>query len=155
MIGKKFNNEQLLLAAIFVLLWAYIIVRAFTVFFIHDEIVTKWCYVIDWNAFPNQGFVDANNHFLTSFLAGLFVRLFDSESMFIMRLGSVLAFPIYFWSIYRLKPLFRQKWNFYGLLIGLVCATFLIEFFSLARGYGLSLAFFVFCSNGLFPMFKP
>lgn len=144
---KYFNlrsTEFRLTILLFLLLWVYLIIRAFSVFYIHDEIVTKWSYVIHWNPFPNQGAIDANNHFLLSLLAGFFTRLFNSDSMFLIRLGSVLAFPIYFWSIFRLKYLFQQKWNFYALLIALTTSSFLIEYFALARGYGLGLAFLVF-----------
>lgn len=141
---SKWSMEFRVALLFFLFLWAYLIIRAFTVFYIHDEIVTKWCYVIRWNPLPNRGFIDANNHFLLSLIAGFFTRLFHSESMFVIRLGSLLAFPIYFWSIYRLKSFFQQKWNFYALFIGLTTAAFLIEFFALARGYGLALAFLVF-----------
>lgn len=142
---SRFDSmEYRLVVVAFVLLWIYLFVRAWSVFYVHDEIVTKWSYIIHWNPFPNQGAIDANNHFLLSLLAGFFTRLFHSDSMFVIRLASVLAFPIYFWSAYRLKPFFKQSWNFYGLLIALTTTSFLIDFFSLARGYGLALAFLVF-----------
>ncbi len=141
---KNSSTEFLLVLSVFILLWAYLIVRSFTVFYLHDELVTKWTYVIHWFPFPNRGEIDANNHFFLSLLAGFFTRVFQSDSMFLMRLGSLLAFPIYFWSAYRLKFLFQQKWNFYALLIALTTSAFLIEFFGLARGYGLALAFLVF-----------
>ncbi|MFT5777082.1 MAG: hypothetical protein ACI837_000013 [Crocinitomicaceae bacterium] len=137
--NKRF--ERILVISLFILLWAYLIIRAFTVFFVHDEIVTKWSFMVDWNPLPDQGFVDANNHFLLSFLGGLFMRIFNSDAMIVLRLAGLLAFPIYFWSIYGLRNLFTQKANFYGMLVGLVCVAFLIEYFGLARGYGLSFAF--------------
>ncbi len=141
---KNSSTEFRLVLSIFILLWVYLIVRSLTVFYLHDELVTKWTYVIHWFPFPNRGEIDANNHFFLSLLAGFFTRVFQSDSMFLMRLGSLLAFPIYFWSTYRLKFLFQQKWNFYALLIALTTSGFLIEFFGLARGYGLALAFLVF-----------
>ncbi|NVK64371.1 MAG: hypothetical protein HWE22_07270 [Flavobacteriales bacterium] len=133
-----------LLFGVFVLLWAYLFVRSYTVFFVHDEIVTFWMYVVHWNPIPSHGFIDANNHFLLSLIAGGFTRLFQSESIFVVRLGSVLAFPIYFWSTFRLKILFQEKWNFISFLLLLVTTPFLIDFFGLARGYGLALAFLLF-----------
>lgn len=136
--------ESSLFLVLFVAIWVYLFVRAYTVFFVHDEIVTFWSYVIHWNPIPGNGYVDANNHFLLSLIAGGLTRLFQSESIFIVRLGSVLAFPIYFWSAYRLKVLFRGKWNFIAFLLLLVTTPFLIDFFSLARGYGLALAFLMF-----------
>lgn len=141
---KNSSTEFRLVFGVFVFLWLYLIIRSFTVFDLHDELVTKWSYVIHWFPFPNRGNIDANNHFFLSLLAGFFTRIFKSDSMFLLRLGSLLAFPIYFWSIYRLKFLFNQKWNFYALLITLSTTAFLIEFFGLARGYGLALAFLVF-----------
>lgn len=137
-------TELCLIFAAFLFLWSYLIIRSVTVFYVHDEIVTMWSYVVHWNPFPNQGNVDANNHFLLSLLAGAFIRLFNSDSMFVMRLGSVLAFPIYFWSLFRLNFLFQQKWNFFAMLMLFSTSAFLIEFFSLARGYGLASAFLVF-----------
>ncbi len=133
--------ERRLISLLFIAIYCYLIFRAVSVFYIHDELVTKWSYMINWNPLPSQGYVDANNHFLLSFLGGLFIRIFHSDSMLVVRLASLLAFPIYFWSIYSLKGLFRQKANFYGLLIGLVCISFILEYFALARGYGLSFAF--------------
>lgn len=135
------KGEKWIIRILFFLIWGYVIARALMVFYMHDEIVTKWAYMIDWNPFPNQGYIDANNHLLLSMLGGFFVRLFQSDSMIVVRLASVLAFPIYFWSIYGLRSIFQLKSSFYGCLIAFVCAGFLIEYFSMARGYGLSLAF--------------
>ncbi len=135
------STEFRLSFLLFIVLWVYLIIRANYVFYIFDEIFTKWNYMVHWNPFPNQGIVDANNHFLLSLVGGFFTRLFHSDSMFVIRLGSLLAFPVYFWSIFGLKNHFRQKWNFYAFLIALTTTSFLIEFFSMARGYGLALAF--------------
>ena len=135
------STEFRLTLILFLVLWIYLIIRANTVFYIFDEIFTKWNYIVRWNPFPNQGIIDANNHFLLSLLGGFFTRLFSSDAMLVVRLGSVLAFPVYFWSIYGLKKHFRQKWNFYAFLIVLTTTSFLIEFFAMARGYGLALAF--------------
>lgn len=141
LLSKKENHLILLL---FFLLWAYTIARAFTVFYVHDEIVSKWTYMIDWNFLPYEGYIDANNHFLNSLLGGLFIRLFNSDSMFVVRLANLLCFPIYFWSIVGFKKFFRKKSNFYFLLIGLCSAQFIIDFYSLARGYGMAWSFLLF-----------
>ncbi|MFT5858543.1 MAG: hypothetical protein ACI865_000631 [Flavobacteriaceae bacterium] len=133
--------EKQLVMLFFIALWSYLIVRAANVFFIHDEIVTKWVYMVDWNFIPGTGYVDANNHFLSSFLGGLFMRLFNSDSLLVVRLGSVLAFPLYFWSVFGLRKFFSNKVNFYALLIGLSCTALIVEYFGLARGYGISFAF--------------
>tara|TARA_R110001592_G_scaffold325782_4_gene606320 strand:+ start:235470 stop:237236 length:1767 start_codon:yes stop_codon:yes gene_type:complete len=137
------KKEKIALYFGFALLWTYLIIRSHTVFLITDEIVTKWSYMIDWNPLPYMGYIDANNHFLNSFLGGLFYRIFHSDASWVIRLPNILAFPLFFWSAIRFAPFFRQKINFYGLLIVFTCSAFIIEYFALARGYGLSIALFV------------
>ena len=138
------KKEHYFTLGLFTLLWLYIIIRAFTVFYVHDEIVSKWAYMIDWNYIPYEGYIDANNHFLNSFLGGLFIRLFNSDSIFIVRLANVLAFPIFFWSIVAFKEFFQKKANFFLFLIGISCTHFILDFYSLARGYGLAWSFMLF-----------
>jgi hypothetical protein len=136
-------NEKIGLLCGFIFIWAYLIIRATKLNFIADEIQTKWAYMVDWNPLPYMGYVDANNHFLNSFLGGLFYRLFGSDAPLIIRLPNLLAFPIFYWSVCQFAPFFKQKINFYGLFATLVGSAFIIEYFALARGYGLSIAFFV------------
>lgn len=125
----------------FFLIWVYIIIRSFTVFYIHDEIVTKWAYMVSWNPWPYQGYIDANNHFLNSFLGGAFIRLFNSDAMWIVRLGNVLSFPLFFWSLYGMRRFFHRALYSYLFIVLLTCTPFVLEFFGMARGYGISIAF--------------
>ena len=97
--------------------------------------------MVDFNPLPYSGYVDANNHFLNSFLGGIYIRLFGSDAMWVVRLPNLLAFPIYFWSIYGFRSFFKLKINFYAFLSLFIFSSFLIEYFGMARGYGLSLAF--------------
>lgn len=136
-------KERLTLVGLFIFLWVYLMVRSYTVFFITDEIETKWAYMVKWNPLPYMGYIDANNHFLNSFLGGLFYRIFNSDAAWIIRLPNILAFPLFFWSVCRLAPFFKQRIHFYALLASLVGSAFIIEYFALARGYGLSIAFFM------------
>lgn len=140
---KLTKLEKLFCYLLFLLVWLYLCLRGDSVFYVHDEIVSKWSYMIDWNFRPYKGYIDANNHFLNSFLGGMFIRLFGSDNILIVRLGSILAFPLYFFSLYSLKPLFRFKWPFFFLLISCCCSQFLLDFFSLARGYALAWSFLV------------
>lgn len=141
MLKKVVGFERQLTVLFFLVLWAYLLIRAYNVFYIHDEIVSKWIYMVDWNFIPGSGYIDANNHFLCSFLGGLFLKVFNSDAMLVVRLGSVLAFPLYFWSSYGLRKFFTNKANFYALLIGLNCTALIVEYFGFARGYGISFAF--------------
>jgi hypothetical protein len=137
------DKEFLIFFGIFLLLWIYVIIRVNTVFYIYDEIHTKWIYMVEWNYLPYSGYIDANNHFLNSFLGGLFIRLFNSDAMWIVRFPSMLAFPIYFWAIYGFRHHFQHKINFYAFASLFLFSAFLLDYFGLARGYGLSIAFLI------------
>jgi len=133
--------EYRLEIALFLGLFIYVIVRAVYVFYIHDELVTKYSYMLDWNPIPFTGYFDANNHFLNSFLGGLLVRLFQDDSMWIVRLPSILAFPIYFWSLVSFKKAFHYKSNYWLFLCFSVFSVFILDFFSISRGYALAWSF--------------
>ncbi len=153
-INKMANWELPFITGLFIFLWIYLIIRANTVFFFHDEIVTKWAYMVLWNPLPYHGYIDANNHFLNSFFGGLFIRLFHSDAMWIVRLPNILVFPVFFWAIVGLYNFFEKKINFYTLLISLTCSTFIIEFFGFARGYGISIAFLILALQQTLIFFK-
>ena len=138
---KLSRSEQIFLLLLALLLWAYILLRTFSVFYVSDELVTKWAYMIDWNFLPHQGYVDANNHFLLSFLGGLLVRIFHSDAMALIRLPVALSFPLFAWSTYRLGLFFRSRWSLHVFYVVMLSCPLFLEFFSLARGYGISLAF--------------
>ena len=138
---RKLSNPDLLIPVLlFTILWVYLIIRAAIVPPVSDEVVTKWSYMISWNPWPYHGYIDANNHFLNSLLGGLFIRLFNSDNLLIVRLPNLLAFPLYFWSAFSFRIYITRKINFYLLLILLTFSTFIIEFFGIARGYGISMA---------------
>ncbi len=142
----KLSSRQLNIGAhiLFVVLFIYVIIRSVTVFYIHDEIITKNGYMMDWNFLPYSGYVDANNHFLLSFLGGLFYRIFNSDAIWVFRLPSVLAFPLFYYSIYGFRRFLNKKSSIAFILLSISLTVFLLEFFGLARGYAMSLAFLTF-----------
>lgn len=147
---KNYRVELILFSC----LWTYVILRSFLIFYIHDELVTKYAYMINWNFLPYHGYVDANNHFLNSFLGGFFIRLFQSDAIWVVRLANVLSFPLFFWSIVTLKKYFTSKSNYYFLLLSIACTAYFLDFFSLARGYGISWAFLLFALSQSFAYLK-
>lgn len=82
---------------------------------------------------------DANNHLLNTLLIRFFKLLF-SDSLFVARLPNVLAFLVYWAAAHKISakllPLPRIC-----LFLLLISNPFVLDFFSLARGYGLSIAF--------------
>lgn len=139
---KKFSF-QLSLVVIFGLgiLW-YIIYKASTTSFTHDESYTYTHYV-------HQSFMDiisyktpyTNNHILNTVLIK-YSEVFFGSSELSLRLPNILAFILY--SIFSVLLFYKYSPKlmvpFYLLMI---LNPYLLDFFALARGYGLSIAFMV------------
>lgn len=137
----KKNNLQLSLTVLsFMGCLIYIIYKAFHLSFTHDESYTYLHYV-------HQGFMDiisyktpyTNNHILNTVLIKYSEELFGNSEI-VLRLPNILAFILY--SVFAILFLQKKCPNlllpFYLLL---TLHPFLLEFFALARGYGLSIGF--------------
>lgn len=113
----------------------YLLIRAYMLSFTHDESLSytiiegkmKWMFT-------------ANNHPLNTILMFISKLLFGNSEFF-FRLPNVLSSLLYLTGCFYI---FKQSKNNWLLLLGFSLALFqpfLIEFFSLARGYGMSLGF--------------
>jgi hypothetical protein len=121
---------------------SYIIYKASHTSFTHDESYTYTRYV-------HQSFMDiisyktpyTNNHILNTVLMKYCEMLFGSSELS-LRLPNIFAFVIY--SVFSILFFYNQSpkltVSFYLLMS---CNPYLIEFFALARGYGLSIGFLV------------
>ena len=83
---------------------------------------------------------DANNQILNTLLIKLFF-VFGNHSLFIARLPNVLAFAVYAFFTFRMTEGSRNFITGLFLFILLLFNPFILDFFSLARGYGLAIAF--------------
>jgi len=131
------NNtvKKILLIASGLLLFAYIIYRAYFLSFTHDESLT-YSIVSEKTIWEHT----TNNHYLNTNLIALCQNLFG-KSEFSLRLPNVLAFVLYFIAFfYIMKPVKNILVVILGIAI-LLLNPFFLDFFSLARGYGLSFAF--------------
>ena len=124
-------------ALVSVILFIYIFVRAVTVDFTHDE-------SLSWQILQGDEIqlITANNHWLNTALMYIFSSV-AGYSEIVLRLPNVLAFAFYLLFIYKIYK------HFSGYAPALLFAVpvlllnpFLLDFFSLARGYGLAMAFF-------------
>lgn len=145
MFQKVFTKSifQLFLVTAFgISLLAYIIYKATHLSFTHDECYTYLHYV-------HQGFMDiisyktpyTNNHILNTVLIKYFEELFGNSEL-VLRMPNVLAFIVY--SVYAVLLLYKYapKLIIPGYLL-LTLNPYLLDFFALARGYGLSIGFLV------------
>ena len=138
------RTEGFIALFLFLVLWTYLWLRAIYVPLVHDELVTLHAYMLNGKWLPFQGFLDANNHILNSAFGAFFIQLFGYKTYLIPRLPNLLCFPIYFGSTFLiLKKLELKNIALFGALTLFVFPPYLLEFFALARGYGMAMAFFI------------
>ena len=116
------------------------VLRAILVPITYDEASTFFRYINLGHYWPGDGLWDANNHILNSFLSIWSYRLFGVDEVW-LRLPNVLASLVYFFAAVGLTSLIENKRLKWVLLIALCCNHFVLEFFAVTRGYGLSMAF--------------
>lgn len=133
---KKIPIQHYLILLIYLTLFIYAFLRSYYLSFTHDESLS---FSIFNDVAPIVS-TTANNHILNTFLMWMSSLIFGN-SEWALRLPNVLAFGIYLFACYLLLKKEKSIWL---LLIGsclLLLNPFLIEFFALARGYGISLGF--------------
>jgi hypothetical protein len=135
--------ERYFYVIVSLLLLSYSGYRCYSLGFTHDESISYNSIIHQslYEIFTNDSdCVTANNHILNS----LFMKYFDlwfGPHEFFLRLHSLLAHIVYLIFSYLLMKNFRNPWIIaIGFLI-LNVNPFLLDFFSLARGYALSIAF--------------
>ena len=129
----------LLAAALFL----YVALRAVLVPFTHDE---SFSFLVTVGrsfraVFTLDSTELANNHLLNSILARACGVLFG-PSAWALRLPNVLAFGVYLWACLALSRRLASPFLAAAGFVLLTTNPFLLEFFSLQRGYGLGLGFF-------------
>ncbi len=149
LIFKTVNNpgtstiSKITCLALSVGLLTYTILRACKLSFTHDESFT-YLYA-SHNSFMEiisnrTAITSSNNHLLNTLFMKLFESLFGSSEI-VLRLQSILAHIAYLFLTYvLLKPLKSQ----FAIILGFVLLNvnpYLLEFFSLARGYALAISF--------------
>lgn len=109
----------------------------------HDESST-YCHLIGKNIFPHlfdpNAWGNANNHWLNTLSIQVFTNMFGPHEWAI-RLFNVLAFGAYAFFTIRLLLEMENKYLQMAAFLFMAANPYLLDFFSTARGYGLSLAF--------------
>lgn len=119
----------------YTILFAYVAIRAVKLSLVHDECLSHTMVLgIDyWRS-------TANHHVLNTFMMEVSAQIFG-QSEWALRLPNVLSFLLYLLSCFLITRLIKHP------KLQLFCAGFLVlhpfmlDFFSLARGYGISLGF--------------
>ncbi len=139
MLYKK--SIQLTYLIIGILAFIYVLYRAIKIGVTYDEVWTIKGFVSqNVTSILNYTPCDANNHIVNTLLIKLFF-LFGNHSLFIARLPNVLAFLIYIVFSYKIASKYLSSFIGFCLFLLLLLNPFVLDFFGLARGYGLSLGF--------------
>lgn len=118
-------------------LWGFIGIHAFSMDITHDEAYSFGLVKANnFRAMPGT----ANTHWLNSFFMKVSSMLLGNEPGF-LRLHSVLAFPFFSWGIWKLSPLIPQKPLQYIFCALALFNPYVLDFFALARGYGMAVTF--------------
>ncbi len=126
-------------AIIGLIAFLYVAARAFLMDVTFDEAATiRGFSVRSYEEIISCSSCLANNHILNTVLIKFFRGIFG-ESLFVCRLPNVIGFLFYLFFSYRIAD--RYFKNIPGILffIALFCNPFLLDFFGLARGYGLAI----------------
>jgi len=122
------------------LLFSYVLLRASWISFTHDEAVT-YLYGIRPGLEPllRFDFVDANNHLLNTVSSFFSAQIFGPGEL-ALRLPNVVAYGVYLWASAALARRLEDSVCGFCAFALLNLQPFLLDFFSLSRGYGLALA---------------
>lgn len=135
----KQKYSLILFVVLSIIIWTYLWLRAIYIPLVHDEIATFHFYIQSAKFIPWMAHWDANNHILNSAISTLFFHIFGLSPL-VIRLGNLLMFPLFCIYLWKTGQFFSQspiRWMFY---IALLTAHGFLEFFSLSRGYGISMA---------------
>jgi uncharacterized membrane protein len=127
-----------------VVLFAYIVTRALTLSLTYDEAwtckeVLKASY---YGIISYKEYMIANNHVLNSIWVKACLRVFDF-SVFPLRLLSIIGGLLYIVYVYFITNFFSNSYIKIFAFVLLCFQPFILDYFSLARGYGLALSFLV------------
>jgi hypothetical protein len=138
---KRINDTGFICFASGLLAFSYILIRSINVGVTYDEAWTIETFVPQ-SVLNILSYTpcDANNHLANTLLIKLFF-LSGNESLFVARLPNLLAFILYLIYAYKIISRFLAPLTGVCCFIALLINPFQLEFFSLARGYGLSLGF--------------
>ena len=136
---------------VFVIILSLIIFKAFNIPITHDEVTTalNYFHFSNWQIimYPDNA---PNNQILNTLFSKLSSSIFGL-STWSVRIPSILSFILYTFGIYRiLKIIFPNKSILWIAALSLfVTNPYLLDFFSLSRGYGMASAFVTISSSYL------
>lgn len=120
------------------LLWYYIIHRAFSISITQDEAYT---YLLVKTNNWRQSAGTANTHWLNSLFMRLFLWMPGTDNMWKLRMLSILTWPLYSFSAIKLSVNIKNPLVGFVFFLTIIANPFVIFYFSLARGYAAACTF--------------
>ena len=141
------RNSSYFLIILSFIFFCLVVYRAQILSMTHDEAGTyMFFYDVNFLSFftDSSTWRSANNHLLNTLAYKLTIAI-AGHSDFNIRIGNVLSFALYLVSIFFIgKDVFKYNGSRILLFTLLVANPYVIDFFSLSRGYGMSIAFLMF-----------
>lgn len=136
----KYSRNTLIVGLLSIILISFAAFKSYNTSFTHDE-------SLSYNNYVFTSFMDivsyadpyTNNHILNTLMMKWSQAIFGDGEL-ALRLHSVLALAGYLFFCYQLLKELAGKLLFSGFLL-LVANPYLLDYFSLARGYGISICF--------------
>ncbi len=121
-------------------LFVYVATRSAMLAITWDEAFTCLEFVMTGKVYPGAGGgMAANNHFLNTWSVYLLVQLFGT-SEFVLRVPSMIGCGLFLIYVARFALRIKPGWAAIPVFFLFTCNPYLLDFFSLSRGYGLSFA---------------
>lgn len=142
MLLKSNRYQNILITVIAISIFIFQFYKAAVTSFTYDESST-YIYGLQSSIGSILGFnyASANNHLVNTILMKLFSGVFGNSEL-VLRLPNLIAFSIYLYFGFLILKRIEINLLFPSFLI-MIFNPFMLDFFSLARGYGLTLAFTV------------
>ncbi|MCF6341307.1 MAG: hypothetical protein L3J31_00690 [Bacteroidales bacterium] len=133
------TTEKRVFFILSVLLWGYLLLRAWLVPIIYDEVATFYHYVQAGEFLPWFAHWDANNHILNSALTIFSYKLFGSSPL-ALRLPNLLMSVLFFVFCFKIAETIINSYLRWVFILSLLMAHSFVDYFCLSRGYGMSMA---------------
>jgi len=139
--------------AISIAVFILVAMRCATIPFCHDETATFFYFIQPGDFWPYHAHIDTNNHVLNSCLSWLCYKAFG-DSPFSLRLPNLLALLILILATFRISKQLKQTHAKLILMAGFLVSFHWLSFYSMCRGYGLSMSFLILSISYLIEYFN-
>lgn len=123
-----------------IVVFIIVVFRCICVPFSHDEVATFNFYIQPGKFMPFLSHPDANGHFLMSATSWICFKLVGSSPLG-LRIPCIVAFAVLCFGVYKMNKMFTGLFTKIIFSAAFILSFNFISFYSLCRGYGMSMAF--------------